>query len=351
MNLLTRKLKLILLVVLVILTLLLFYKFKGDQDKNLSSLSGNAENRFENLDKVDQKFLNDLGYTHISEAGFPYKYIRDFDGIKIEYGQYLEYRLLMKEGDSIVRRSTDMRPEMKTQLIKQPKNKLIGIDAIGDITADLSKGDIIKALSINLDSLKKLHSIDPNLNKITNWIVQIVSVQSQEELDKKLESLRLFKDSVSTNSKEFTNQLNTKLLDYYTAVKKQKNTFESHPIIKLPKTGSTMVHVTKNNGITIKKHDRVRCFTHLIKNSGVVEYSNYIDGKYEEFLFGISSINPVIEDALNLMSKGDEAYVVIPWLLAIDNFKYGQKPPEGTDLIMYIKLYDIIDDPEKYDLQ
>lgn len=348
MNLKTGKLSLIILIILSLIIIFLAIKFRGCEAHSVSQ--GNTDSRFSKLDPDDQKFLNQLGYTHISEAGFPYKYIRDIEGKDIDYGNYLEFRLVMKEGDSIVRRSTDMRPEMKTRLVKQPKNKLIGIDAIGDIVSDLTTGDIINTLTIDIDSLKKLHSTDANLHKITNWVVQIITVQTSEEMNSKMESIQRFQDSIKLGSKDFTNQLNTKLLEFYTAVKQNKSTFESKPIIKLPKTGSTMVHVTKNNGLTFKKYDRVKCFTHLIKNSGTLEYSNFNDGNYEEFIYGISPINPVIEDALNFMSKGDEAYVVIPWLLAIDNFKYGQRPAEGTDLIIYIKLFDILEDVGKFEL-
>jgi hypothetical protein len=350
MNLKIGKLSFIFIIILAFIIIFLTIKFNGCGGTNRSVSSADSDSRFENLDQADQKFLKELGYTHISEGGFPYKYIRDLDGKEVDYGQYLEYRLLMKEGDSIVRRSTDMRPEMKTQLMKQPKNKLKGIDAIGDIVADLSTGDVINTLTIDLDSLKKLYSIDPSLNKITNWVVQIISAKTAEEMNQKIESLRHFKDSLQLNSKDFINQLNIKLLEFYVANKKQ-NTFGSYPIQMLPKTGGKMVHITKTNDIKIKKYDRVKCLTHLIKNTGAVEYSNFNEGNFEDVIFGVSKLNPVIEDALNMMSKGDEVYVIIPWLLAIDNFKFGQKPPEGTDLIIYIKLLDISEDHAKYDLQ
>jgi hypothetical protein len=69
------------------------------------------------------------------------------------------------------------------------------------------------------------------------------------------------------NSKDFINQLNIKLLEFYVANKKQ-NTFGSYPIQMLPKTGGKMVHITKTNDIKIKKYDRVKCLTHLIKILG-----------------------------------------------------------------------------------
>jgi hypothetical protein len=62
--------------------------------------------------------------------------------------------------------------------------------------ADLSTGDVINTLTIDLDSLKKLYSIDPSLNKITNWVVQIISAKTAEEMNQKIESLRHFKDSL-----------------------------------------------------------------------------------------------------------------------------------------------------------
>lgn len=321
----------------------IFFIFSCKQDKpQVSNKSENANSNHYELKEGDAELMKELGYTHYTSKGFLFRYINDVEGNRINQGDYLMTQLILKEGDSIVRRSTDLRPYMLTQAFKiNPNDNIDKMSAPLDVCFEINSGDVVAISAVTLDSLRFLKKNNMAMDKLESWQLKLLNNFSSQDYDRISSQKKSLSDSIRRIGQLRLPYLNEQCLLFgnslignaapNAAIPKEK-------ILSLPITGAKLYFLKDSIGPNLKKDQWVKSLVFTVNLDGKVMLNDFGSGNYQEFIIGLSKLNPAANEAVEKLSVGDEALIFIPSILAMDNYRHSKPSKDNEDLVMYIQI-------------
>jgi len=261
------------------------------------------------------------GYKKDKKTGMYYKvYNQDKKAPQPVIGDFVELMIAIHTDDSIIYPTSPTFDQVKESLFKGDYFDALKFMHVSDSMSFILNGDSIYKYFMGEQVYpfgEKPLYFDIKLNKIVpKEVVEKQKEEKRKEFEKELEKAKLAEDSLIMN---------------YIKINKIKVKPTASGLYFIKETNGTGKKVTKGSTVSI----HYKLFT--IEDQEIE--SSYVSGKTYDFVSGEGNTIPGMDEAVQLMKKGDKAKLIIPSKLAYGSGS--QQIPPYTTLVFEIEVMDV----------